>query len=174
MKRAVADLARFPDNRLFHEVSEGIAHIVTNAVDLNEAALRLARADQVRASDVLRRMAEEEAAKVLILIDAIRCPQQERGTTLKRFYDHLAKRIYAAASSELRIDSFEELRAFVDLQRRPRLLDGPNDVDWIVGNELLTEREQGIYVDFIQDTTDPEGEYFWSLPFEPGPSGFPY
>ena len=120
-------------------MSEGITHIVTNAVDLNEAALRLARADQVRASDVLRGMAEEEAAKVLILNDAIRRPQQERGTTLKRFYDHLAKRIHAAASSELSIDSFEELRAFVDLQRRPRLLDGPNDVDWIVGNEVTSQ-----------------------------------
>ena len=111
---------------------------------------------------------------MLILVDAMRCPRAKRGATLKRYYNHLAKRIYAAASSHPGIDTFGQLREFVDLQRRPRFLDGPNDVDWIVPNEILSEREQGIYVDFLQDTTEPPGDYFWSVPFEPSPSGPSY
>ena len=174
MKPAISHLATFPDDRLFDEVSQGIAYIVENAANLNAAALCLHQADQTGASNLLRGMAEEEAAKVLILIDAMRCPRARRGATLKRYYDHLAKRIYAAASSHPGIDTFAQLREFVDLQRRLRFLDGPNDVDWIVPNEILSEREQGIYVDFLQDTTEPPGYYFWSVPLEPSPSGFSY
>ena len=174
MRRAISHLATFPEDRLFEEVGQGIEYIVQNAANLNKAAFHLHQAEQIGASNLLRGMAEEEAAKVLILIEAIRCPVAQRGPTLKSYYSHLAKRIYAAASAHPRIDTFAQLRDFVDLYRRPRFLDGPNDVDWIVGNETLSDREWGIYVDFIQDTTEPPGEYFWSTPLEPTPSGFPY
>ena len=175
MKRAAVKLATFPDYRLLEEVAQGISHVNANASDLNEAAHRLHRADQLRASEIMRGMAEEEAAKVLILIDAVRCPRAKRGNTLKRFYNHLAKRIYAATSSKPSIATFGELRDLVDLHRRPHVLDGPNDVDWILGNTVLTEREQAIYVDFVQDITEPDGDYFWAIPLDPGESPrFPY
>jgi hypothetical protein len=39
----------------------------------------------------------------------------------------------------------------VDLQRQSHYLDGPNDVDWIFRNELLAQREESLYVDYIHD-----------------------
>jgi hypothetical protein len=50
---------------------------------------------------VLKGFAEEEAAKILILVDAVRCPPKLISSKLKRivgwFYDHLARLIYAEA-----------------------------------------------------------------------------
>lgn len=171
MRHAVVDLADFPDGRFFEEVSSGIAHIVGNATELDEAAKNLQSAGNHRVGQVLNGMAEEEAAKVLILIDAVRGPTEQRGTTLKRFNDHLAKRIYAATAGEPHTLAFDQLQEFIDRQRRPYFLDGPNDVDWIVGNEIMAERSRGLYVDFLQDTTEPPGEYFWSFPLTY--TGFP-
>ena len=91
-------MAKFSDDRLFKEISEGITHIVENAVSLDDTAQpRLCQAQEYRAAEILRGFAEEEAAKVLILIDAVRCPSDrpEKVETLKSFYNHIAKRIYA-------------------------------------------------------------------------------
>ena len=47
---------------------------------------------------MLRNLANEEAAKVLILLDVVRCPKSrstDKSRTLSYFYNHLAKRIYA-------------------------------------------------------------------------------
>lgn len=166
----MVDLANFIDNCRYEEVAQGISHIVANVRDLNEAVHQLHQADQFRTSNIMRGLAEEEAAKVLILIDAVRCPADKRRNTLKWFGNHLAKRIYAVTSSYSRIWTFGELCEFVDLCRRPYSLDGPNDIDWLVRNEILAEREQAMYVDFVQDETEGEGEYFWIAPYE---TGFP-
>ena len=174
MTKAVADLSQFPEDRVFDELSDGIRHIVANATDLNEAARKLSRSEHDRVSNILRGMAEEEAAKVLILIDAIRCPSKNRKSTLNWFNNHLAKRIYATISSYPNIFTFEELRKFINLQRQRQFLDGPNDVDWIVRNEILWEREQKIYVDFIRDTTELPSQYFWSVPVESSRSAYKY
>ena len=51
---------------------------------------------------VLNNLATEEAAKVLVLVDAVRCPRNkstEKSRTLGYFYDHLAKGIYAAVNN---------------------------------------------------------------------------
>ena len=172
MERAATDLAKFPDDRLFDEISQGISHIITNADELNEAALRLHQADQTRTSYIIRGMAEEEAAKVLILIDATRGPRERRHGILKLFYNHLAKLVYAATSTYPSIWTFGEFSDFVDHQRRWYFLDGPNDVDWIVKNDVINAREQTIYVDFVRDITEPKGEYFWAVP--PDSSVYPY
>ena len=97
MKRAVGDLANGPDDRLFKEVSEGIPLIAQNAVSLDETAYRLYQEKEFRASEIIRGFAEEEAAKVLILIDFVRCPlnPKRRAETAKHFYSHVAKRMYA-------------------------------------------------------------------------------
>ena len=79
MRPAVIDLAKFSDDRLFKEISEGITHIVENAVSLDDTARRLCQAQEYRAAEILRGFAEEEAAKVLILIDAVRCPSGPAG-----------------------------------------------------------------------------------------------
>ena len=97
MKRAAQELATFRDERLFKELSEGIALVVDNALKLDDAARCLHQGDNYRASAIMRGNAEEEAAKVQILIDLVRCPRafQGRSRVAKRFYGHVAKRIYA-------------------------------------------------------------------------------
>ena len=176
MKRAVGDLANFPDARLFKEVSEGIPLIAQNAVSLNETAYRLYQEKEFRASEIIRGFAEEEAAKVLILIDFVRCPlnPERRAETLKRFYSHVAKRIYAMTCSYPRISSFKELCELVRMECRPYYLDGPNWVDWIFPNSITADREQTLYVDYVQDITDEAGDYYWRVPAVPPPSPWRY
>lgn len=167
MRPAVIDLAKFSDDRLFKEISEGITHIVENAVSLDDTARRLCQAQEYRAAEILRGFAEEEAAKVLILIDAVRCPSDrpEKAETLKSFYNHIAKKIYAMMCSwrGCRVN-FEEMRQTVELECRSLYLDGPNDVDWIFPNSIKAERERAMYVDYVQDVTEVAGSYFWNSP----------
>ena len=171
MKRAVGDFASFSDEHLFREVAEGIPLIVENAVGLDETARRFHQEEEHRVAEVIRGFAEEEAAKVLILIDLVRCPHdwEQRPEIAKRFYGHVAKRIYAMTCSHPRIASFKVLCELVESELRPYHLDGPNWVDWIFPNSIAAEREQGLYVDYVQDITDETGGYHWRVPPAPLP-----
>ena len=166
MKRAVSELANIPDSRLFEEVSEGIPLIVQNAISLDEAAQALYREKQFRVSEIIRGFAEEEAAKVLILIDLIRCPKipEQKSKTAKRFYGHVSKRIYATTCSDFRIASFRELCELVEAESSPYHLDGPNSVDWVFPNSITLERERALYVDYVRDITEVSGECSWITP----------
>ena len=166
MKRAVGDFASFSDERLFGELAEGIPLIEENAVGLDETARRLHQEEEYRVSEVIRGFAEEEAAKVLILIDLVRCPYdwEQRAEIAKRFYGHIAKRTYAMTCSYPRIASFKELCELVERELRPYYLDGPNWVDWIFPNSIAVEREQSLYVDYVRDITDQTGDYRWRVP----------
>ena len=126
----------------------------------------------MRASEVMRGIAEEEAAKFLILMDYVRCPlhSEHRAQVLKRFYGHVAKRVHAMACSYERIASFGELSNFVEDECRPLYLDGPNGIDWIFPNSIAAEREQRLYVDYVQDIIDPSSDCFWTVP--PAPSSW--
>ena len=138
MKGAVLELAKWSDSRLFEEAAAGIPLIAENAKSLNETAQRLYSAREYQASEIIRGFAEEEAAKVLILLDALRCPPERRLDTLKCFDIHLAKRIYALTCSFPNILSFGELGDLVAHERQPYYLDGPNSVDWIFTNSITT------------------------------------
>ena len=168
MKRAVTNFVNFPDDRLFREVAEGIPLILQNACALDEAAQRLHQEKQFRVSDVVRGFSEEEAAKILILIDLIRCSSipERKEETAKRFYSHVAKRIYATTCSYPRIASFRELCELIETESRPCYLDGPNGVDWIFLNSVAAEREQALYVDYVQDITEESGSCFWRDPIQ--------
>ena len=87
MRRAILNLEQLSDIALYETLSEGMPLIVDNATSLDETACRLYRDGEFRASDVMRGFAEEEAAKVLILIDYVRCPRnwERRAQVLKRF-----------------------------------------------------------------------------------------
>ena len=176
MKRAVGDLANFLDDRLFREVSKGILLIVQNAISLDATAHHLCREKDYRASEIIRGFAEEEAAKVFILIDLVRCPRdwEQRAKIAQRFYGHVAKRIYAMACSYPRIASFRELCALVESECRPYYLDGPNGVDWIFPNSISAGREQTLYVDYVRDITDQTGDFYWSAPAVPPSSPWRY
>ena len=171
MKRAAYDLANFPDERLFRQLAEGIPLIVENAVSLDETAQRLHRQADFRASEIFRGFAEEEAAKVLILIDLVRCPRdwKKRTEISKRFYGHVAKRIYAMTCSYPSIASFKEFCKLVETECLPYYLDGPNRVDWIFWNDIAAKREQNLYVDYAQELNDEPGDYHWIVPPAPLP-----
>ena len=66
-------------------------------------AAKQIRASNGRESAILEGVALEEAAKILILIDAVRCPAKLVPSMMNRFvdrfYDHLPRLIYAEAVS---------------------------------------------------------------------------
>ncbi len=112
---------------------------------------------------MLGSIAEEEAAKALILIDFVRCPRSltvERSRQLGYFYDHLAKGIYAEYCS-WRPVNFDEVIRHVNISRQAFYLDGPMDVDWIFNNNILSRREDRLYVNYVGDD---EGNYSWQRP----------
>ena len=166
MRRAILDLVQLSDSRFVEEISKGIGHIVEYVDSLDSVALRLIDMGEHRGASTVRALAEEEGAKVFILIDAVRCPPSEakdRSRTLKGYYDHLAKYIYSEACWWRSAD-FAEVERAVERERLPYYLDGPNDVDWIVSNPAKANRERSMYVDYVQDVTSPKGEYYWVSP----------
>ena len=172
MKRAAGQLANFKDERLFNEASEGITLIVENAIKLDDAARCLHEGGNFRASAIMRGLAGEEAAKTLILIDLVRCPRAFHGRVevAKRFYGHVAKRIYAMTCEYPSIWTFEELSKLVEAESKPFFLDGPNWVDWVFINSMVAEREQELYVDFVQPIAPQQGKTYWIAPLEPSPA----
>ena len=166
MDRAIRDLDKFQDDRLFKEISDGIPLIVQNAISFDTTAHSLYQLKDFRASEIIRGFAVEEAAKVLILLDAVRCPRDSGrlSKTLDCYYNHFSKRIYAEICSIPKIVSFKELCEFINLKCRRYILDGPKMVDWIISNSIISEREQEIYVDYVRDINTATDEYFWGIP----------
>lgn len=166
MARPIMALASYSKQRLFEEIAAGIPLIMRNAEHLRESSERVRLAEANRASNILRGFADEEAAKVLILLDVVRASEDSmlKANTLKNFSSHLAKRIYTLVCSYPNIQSFGELTRLVDLERRANYLDGPNDVDWILPNSIHTERERELYVDYMEDITEQQGGRFWVEP----------
>jgi hypothetical protein len=78
-------------------IADGLPIILASAQGFWAASRQLA--DRPRERDVLEGFAREEAAKILILMDAVRCPPKllssRLGSILRSFYDHLARLIYA-------------------------------------------------------------------------------
>ena len=171
MKRAISALEQLSDRALFETLAEGLPLIVDNAESFNKTARLLYRNKEYRASEIMQGFADEEASKVLILIDYVRCPKtaEQRAHVLERFYDHVAKHIYALACLYPSIASFAELSRLVESECRPWYLDGPNRVDWILPNSVLHERENSLYVDYVMDVTDTAGACSWTNPATPMP-----
>lgn len=144
------------------EVSEGLGHIIENAERICEGAIALLDSENSQSLNILSMHAEEEAAKFLILIDAVRCPiseQKRRSDLLGCLRSHLARGIYAELAATRPVD-LAELRKLADYYRRSLYLDGPMDVDFIMRNQVVSRREELIYVDYVES----EGEHFWISP----------
>jgi AbiV family abortive infection protein len=112
--------------------------------------------------NILESILKEEAAKFIILMDAIRCPRvpsDNFSKQLGRFNDHLAKGIYALIY-DFYIGAFGDLHQIIERECHKYYLDGPNGVDWIFRNELLQMREEKIYVDYIES----ERQHMWLTP----------
>ena len=172
MKRAIKDLCQFSDEDLFAEIATGVGHVMTSVNSLTDAVRQLDESGHHHPARILENLATEEATKVLLLVDAVRCPRnklRERSRTLGYFYDHLAKGIYAAAC-QWRLADFAEFKRYVDDERKSHVLDGPNDVDWIVPNSITQGREDVLYVQYIRDDTEEDGygNRFWMPPRNDG------
>ena len=127
--------------------------IAENVVTLAEDIEDLGEKRRDRAAAALRVFAEEEAAKVLIILDLARAGWSDQGATknaLASFYSHLSRGLYVQAHGGSPAD-VAEVRRYVDIWRREFYLDGPMDVDWIFGNEVITGREERLYVDYVED-----------------------
>ena len=115
---------------------------------------------------MLEGYAEEEAAKILILVDAVRCPPKLVASRLNKivgwFYNHLARLIYAEAVS-WKPTHLAELREYVDRQRRGHYLEG-NAGEYIAPNWAVYQRESLLYAD-IEAYQD--GKLEWSSPRDP-------
>ena len=71
--KAIKDLAQLSDQDFFAQISIGYEQILKHANSLGEDASSLAQQKHVTSNRVLATLAEEEAAKCLILMDAPLC-----------------------------------------------------------------------------------------------------
>ena len=150
------------DADFFKEVSEGLELIIDHCSHIEADARYLAEQKKGCGFNLLKAILKEEAAKFLILLDAVRCPRvppDNFAKQLTRFNDHLAKGIYALVY-DLKPADLGEVRRIVETECHEYYLDGPNDVDWIFRNEILQRREETIYVDYIES----DGDHTWLSP----------
>ena len=158
--KAIKDLVQLPDPKLFAELARGMELCLEHATEVWRSASLLAQQKEWRCVPALESLAEEEAAKYLLLLDAARCPRDGRCSKhLYGFNDHLAKGIYAEVS-DCNPSTFGELREYIKLELAKYYLDGPNDYDWIFSNEVLRLREEKLYVAYAE----MEGDYRWLSP----------
>lgn len=163
LARRLRTIAQLPEDQRFAVLAEGMQLLAENVVTLEADATTLAASRRNRSAAVLRGFADEEAAKVLILLDLARAGWNEQAAVaacFSRFYDHLARGLYVRAYDGSPAD-LAEVRRYVDRLRQKYYLDGPMDVDWIFRNEVLTDREEQLYVDYIEDE---HGSRHWTGP----------
>lgn len=157
--RQFKKLAGAPRSQQVDLVLEGLTAIGANVSALSDELEKCNKARAFRSARLVCNAGREEAGKFLILIDAWRAPGAEQRAMSKQFAragDHLSKLIYARIA-EYAIASQAELLRAVESHRKSRYLDGPNDYDWIFRNDLLSERENALYVDLV----DAEGKLEW-------------
>ena len=145
-------------------VAEGLAAIAANVSQIAGEMAKCAEFKSRRASRLLYNIGREEAGKFLALIDVYRSPGSSQATTARQFAragSHLAKLVYAQMA-DYSIASRTELISAIDHHRRALYLDGPNDDDWVFRNDLLSQREEALYVDLI----DAEGTLEWWPPMD--------
>lgn len=129
-------------------IAEGLPIILQSARGFWEAAEAIKA--KPREAAVLAGFAEEEAAKALILIDLVRCPEPKASERIgkivkKTLYDHLSRMIYAKAQS-WRPVNVAQLQEYVDQERQGHYLEGGMS-EYIVPNWSLYLRESTMYAD---------------------------
>lgn len=141
--------------------AEGLPLMLASARAFWNAAQRLE--DSRREAHVLTGLAKEEAAKILIVMDIVRCPPKlvdgRIGEMLKWFYNHLARLLYAEAAGWRAVD-LAQLRRYIDFDRRTHYVDGPMS-EYIFPNSPIHERESRLYVDIA---AYEDGVPYWNAP----------
>jgi hypothetical protein len=151
--RALKRLLQLPSEERLLRISEGLGLLVEQVAALDSDLSILAKAERWRGLDILAAQVDEEAAKALVLLDFVRMDQSDQEASARQlgyFYNHLARCIYVEMV-QMRPANFAEVRGLVDMMRLSHYLDGPNEVDWIFRNQLLAQREESLYVDYIHE-----------------------
>ena len=142
-------------------IAEGLPSILDSARGFWNASQQLK--DAPREAGVLEGHAEEEAAKILILMDIVRCPQKRAasrvGAQAKWFYDHLARLIYAKAVSWKPMH-VTQLQEYIDGERKAHYVEGDFG-EYIMQNWETYSRENRLYVDI---EAQEGGVRVWSVP----------
>jgi hypothetical protein len=157
-----------PDKRLAL-IADGLPILFDSAASLVAASQALA--EHPREANILEGHAQEECAKILILIDVMRCPARQvarrLGPMMRWFYNHLARLIYAEAQM-WRPVTLGQLQSYIDDQRRSHYLEGEYG-EYIMPNWTLFRRESALYADLA---ADEDRELSWISP-ERGSTGLP-
>lgn len=147
-------------------ISEGLPKIYQSAQSYWFAAAHLKELDSIREAKVLEGHAKEEAAKVLILMDIVRCPDKvlssKLSTLTKWFYSHLARLIYAEAVSWRPTDT-AMLKSYVEPKLKSHYIEGSVG-EYILPNFNIADRESQLYVDVIG--YEETHEVLWHSPLE--------
>jgi hypothetical protein len=154
-------LSNLPQPTQLNVIAEGLPILMRSADSLMTAAKALG--EHHRPALILEGHAKEEIAKILILMDIVRCPPKVRpsqiGSMIGWFYDHLARLIYFDAQSWKPIN-ISQLQQYVDSDRKSHSLVGSLG-EYIVPNWTSWSREGMLYADIV---TDEDGELNWNDP----------
>ncbi len=161
--RAIKNLIQLNSKNFIKEVSIGLGIIYESCEALHRSSLMLNKNEEYRGARILESVANEEAAKFMILIDAIRCPKKQQkylSRQLEKFNEHLAKGIYAKMCG-WRPDKYSSLCEYIEGELDEYYLDGPEGVEWVFRNSIISDREESMYVDYVQYEED---KHSWLTP----------
>ncbi len=148
----------------FAFIAEGLPIILASAQGFWNASLQLKAMS--REAEVLEGLAKEEAAKILILMDAARCPANlasaKMGMIVNRFYSHL-ERLICAQVAEWWAEDVARLRTSVEPLRKNHYVEG-NIGEYILPNPIIYERESKLYADI---EVYEDGTPVWNAPTGP-------
>jgi AbiV family abortive infection protein len=150
--RAIAGIMEVPAEKRARILAEGLGLLIEHVRELDADGEVLRAAGKTRGAVILDQVRGEEAAKSLILVDAMRLGWRndaEARAHLRHFSNHVARGIYCEATN-MSPATFGELRGYVEDMRRSHYLDGPNDADWSFRNEIEVGREEAFYVDYVK------------------------
>ena len=114
---------------------------------------------------ILQCFAEEEAAKSLILFDAIRCPKAltaEFSRLLKQIDQHVGKGVYVRYYDTSPSD-MTEVKRIVDWECQGFYREGEYG-EFILPNRIKTSRESRLYVSYVRND---DGTHGWIAPRNP-------
>jgi hypothetical protein len=158
--RQLRSLANMQPKQRWEVIAQGLPLLLKSAEGLDASSRGVK--DSARSRDILEGHASEEGAKILILLDYVRCPlglSEFAQRTLSKFYDHGTRLIYADAC-HWRPTDLNELREYVDRERRSHYLEGFAG-EYILPNSNIYQRESRLYADL---TRQQDGSFIWNDP----------
>ncbi|NOG84083.1 MAG: hypothetical protein EX341_18550 [Candidatus Scalindua sp. SCAELEC01] len=78
--RKIKDLCQLKDSDLFEVIAQGLKLLYENAKCIISDSIFLKKNKRKQGSEILKNLGNEEAAKFLILLDAIRCDRKRKNS----------------------------------------------------------------------------------------------